>query len=158
MNFQEQMIAEWYEDCGYFVKTNVRFGRTDHGGSVGEMDVVARHLRRLELVHVESSVGSRSWTKELEEARRKFKTAEPYYEELFGPYDSLERIAVCGYARKTLNRRKKEFGQHGIRLMSVPELIRVIARRLEGRAFGRNVIPESSPILRAMQLLMDYRK
>ncbi len=35
MNFLEQLAAEWYEDSGYFVRTNLRFGVNfdGHGGA-----------------------------------------------------------------------------------------------------------------------------
>ena len=46
MNFLEQVIAEWFSHKGYFVKTNIKFGKLPRGGFAGEMDVVAFHLKR----------------------------------------------------------------------------------------------------------------
>ncbi len=41
MNFLEQLVAEWYAYKGYFVRTNIKFGKRIRGGYEGEMDVVA---------------------------------------------------------------------------------------------------------------------
>src|SRR5690349_2182454 len=42
-NFLEQLVAEWYEFQGYFVRRNVRVGPRAGGGHAGELDVVAFH-------------------------------------------------------------------------------------------------------------------
>ncbi|MDB5072672.1 MAG: hypothetical protein JWM87_3783 [Candidatus Eremiobacteraeota bacterium] len=40
-NFLEQLVAEWYEYRGYFVRRNVLVGRRSQGGQDGELDIVA---------------------------------------------------------------------------------------------------------------------
>jgi hypothetical protein len=52
MNFLEQLTSEWYAYRGYFVRTNVKFGRRPAGGYEGEMDVVAFDPLKKVLVHV----------------------------------------------------------------------------------------------------------
>ena len=54
MNFLEQVVAEWFSYEGYFVKTNIKFGKLPRGGFTGEMDVVAFHPKTRELVHIET--------------------------------------------------------------------------------------------------------
>ena len=43
INFLEQLVAEWYEFQGYFVRRNVRVGERPGGGHDSELDVVAFH-------------------------------------------------------------------------------------------------------------------
>ncbi len=66
MNFLEQLAAEWYGYRGYFCRTNIRFGKTGHGGHIGEMDVIAYHPKTREFIHVECSSDSWSWEKKRE--------------------------------------------------------------------------------------------
>jgi len=56
MNFLEQLISEWYAHKGYFVRTNIKFGRLSHGGWKGEIDVVAYEPKSKEFIHVETSI------------------------------------------------------------------------------------------------------
>jgi hypothetical protein len=39
-NFLEELVAEWYEFKGYFVRRSIRVGRRNGGGHEGELDVV----------------------------------------------------------------------------------------------------------------------
>src|SRR5437016_5364675 len=43
VNFLEQLVAEWYEYQGYFIRRNVRVGKLAAGGYECELDVVAFH-------------------------------------------------------------------------------------------------------------------
>lgn len=43
MNYLEQLISEWYEYQGYFVRRNVLVGKRSDGGWECELDVVAFH-------------------------------------------------------------------------------------------------------------------
>ena len=67
MNFLEQVIAEWFSHKGYFVKTNIKFGKLPSGGFAGEVDVVAFHPQTRELVHIEASTdgGAKRFKKSL---------------------------------------------------------------------------------------------
>ena len=59
-NFLEQLVAEWYEYKGYFVRRNVLVGRRSRGGYECELDVVAFNPEEKHLVHIEPSVDQRS--------------------------------------------------------------------------------------------------
>ncbi len=61
MNFLEQLIAEWYAYRGFFVRTNIRFGKRPAGGYEGEIDVAAFNPRTKHLVHIETSTDADSW-------------------------------------------------------------------------------------------------
>ena len=84
MNFLEQVIAEWFSHKGYFVKTNIKFGKLPSGGFAGEVDVVAFHPQTRELVHIEASTDGGA-----KRFKEKFDLAKRYYGELFEfSYDS----------------------------------------------------------------------
>ena len=72
MNFLEQVAAEWFSLRGYFVKTNLKFGKLPVGGWAGEMDVLAFHPQIRELVHIETSSDALSWKERCERFRQKF--------------------------------------------------------------------------------------
>jgi hypothetical protein len=61
INFLEQLVAEWYEFNGYFVRRNVMVGRRSGGGWECELDVVALHPKKKRLVHIETSMDAASW-------------------------------------------------------------------------------------------------
>jgi len=53
MNHLEQLVAEWYEYQGYFVRRNVHVGKRSNGGWECELDVVAFNPSEKHLVHIE---------------------------------------------------------------------------------------------------------
>lgn len=55
-NYLEQLVAEWYEYQGYFVRRNILVGKRDKGGHECELDVVAFNPETQHLVHVEPSM------------------------------------------------------------------------------------------------------
>lgn len=150
MNFLEQLVAEWYSFNGYFVQTNVKFGKLMAGGYEGEMDVVAFHPQEKVLVHVETSSDADSWEGRKRRFARKFKGANKYYSELFQfGYHSVEKIAIVGFGR---TRPKSVSFDDGVVIKTVPEFIAEIAADLKGRNPAKQAVPEHWPILRAMQL------
>jgi hypothetical protein len=72
MNHLEQLVAEWYEYRGYFVRRNVQVGKRDKGGYDCELDVVAFHPEKQHLVHVEPSMDAHTWVKREERFAKKF--------------------------------------------------------------------------------------
>ena len=51
VNFREQLIAEWYERRGYFVRTNEKWP----DGRRGDMDVLALCPETRKLIHIETA-------------------------------------------------------------------------------------------------------
>jgi hypothetical protein len=45
-NYLEQLLAEWYEFQGYFIRQNVWVGKRPQGGYECELDIVAFHPGR----------------------------------------------------------------------------------------------------------------
>ncbi len=147
MNFLEQLCAEWYSYRGFFVRTNVKFGRLAHGGWRGEIDVAAYDPRTGDFVHVETSTDAHSWEKRKKRFLRKFDDAAHHYDDLF-PFErgKVERIAIVGF------RNPKDLIFPGsIRVVSIADFIGEILRGLKGKHPLRDAIPETFPLLRAMQ-------
>lgn len=61
-NHLEQLVSEWYEYQGYFVRRNINVGlRKNKGGYECELDVVAFNPETKHLVHIEPSNDADSW-------------------------------------------------------------------------------------------------
>ena len=69
-NFLEQLIAEWYELQGYFLRRNVWVGKRAKGGYECELDIIAFHPGKKHLVQIEPSMDASSWA----ERERKYKS------------------------------------------------------------------------------------
>lgn len=59
-NYLEQLVGEWYEYRGYFVRRNVLVGKRAKGGYDCELDVVAFHPAKHHLVQIEPSMDADS--------------------------------------------------------------------------------------------------
>ena len=148
MNFLEQLVAEWYGFKGYFVKTNMKYAKLDLGGYGGEMDVVAFHPSTKELVHIEASSDSYSWDKRKTHFLKKFNSANKHYKDIFDfEYSSLKQIALVGSANP---RKEISFGQ-GIVIQSFVDFMHTIHNDLKKRGPWKEAVPESYPLLRAIQ-------
>ena len=156
MNFLEQVAAEWFSLRGYFVKTNLKFGKLPVGGWAGEMDVMAFHPQIRELAHIETSSDALSWKERCERFRQKFDLAEQHYSDLF-PFslDSKRRIAIGGFGYTTPAKVKDTLGER-IEVESVPEFLRKVTAELRKRHPSKQAIPENLPLLRAMQFVLHW--
>ena len=70
-NYLEQLVAEWYEYQGYFIRRNVRVGKLPKGGYEGELDIVAFHPEKKHLVHIEPTHDAHTWAKREERFENK---------------------------------------------------------------------------------------
>lgn len=154
MTFLEQLVSEWYSYRGYYVRTNVMVGKRIAGGYEGELDVVAFHPQTKEIVHVETSMDSLPWDKRRERFARKFELGRRHIPELFAFTKRRPvQIVVFGYPRTT--RDPEPLGDH-IQVLLMPQLIREIAEELSHMTIETRVIPETFPLLRAIQFALDY--
>ena len=157
MNFLEQLTAEWYEHNGYFIRTNLKFGRSANGrgGHIGEMDVVAFHPMNKVLIHVETSTDSYSWEKRQRHFESKFTRAEKYYSQLFHfDYDSIEKLAIVGLRKSPTD--WISFGED-IAILTTPAFINHITERLKNLSPLKQAVPEHWPLIRVLQLSSFYR-
>ena len=100
-NFLEQLVAEWYEFRGYFVRRNINVGPRPEGGFESELDVVAFHPTKRHLVHIEPSMDAHSWDQREKRFAVKFAAGRRFIPSVFSGFADLpkiEQIALLVFA------------------------------------------------------------
>jgi hypothetical protein len=155
-NFLEQMVTEWYEYRGYFVRRNVAVGKRAGGGHECELDIVAFDPIRHRLVHVEPSMDAESWAKRERSFRRKFDAGLKYIPDLFPgselPHE-IEQIAIFALASRTNHPTIA-----GRKVLLVSDLMREIMEDLGESKPASATVAEHHSILRTLQFVVQYRK
>jgi hypothetical protein len=154
-NHLEQIIAEWYEFNGYFVRRNIHVGKRTKGGYECELDVVAFNPINKNLVHIEPSLDADSWENRERRYRKKFEAGRKYIPQLFEGLDVLipiDQIAIFFFASKA---NRDTIG--GGRIMLVPELLRDIIEGLSKRKVAKHAVPENFPLLRTIQFVAEFQ-
>src|SRR5689334_5505144 len=82
-NHLEELVAEWYQFQGFFVRRNVQVGKRTQGGYECELDVVAFHPGHKRLIHIEPSLDGDSWTVREKRYQKKFEAGRRYIPDLF---------------------------------------------------------------------------
>ena len=153
-NFLEQLVCEWHEFRGYFVRRNVRVGRRAKGGWDGELDIVAFHPARNHLVHVEPSSDSHRWDIREKRFAKKFDAGRKYIPKLFegfAPLPEIEQIALL-----VLGSKKDHPTVGGGRVMMIGELMSDIRQELSQRSFLRSAVSEQYQLLRTLQFAAEF--
>ena len=157
VNFLEQLVAEWYEYRGYFVRRNVKVGKRQKGGYECELDVVAFHPGIKDLVHIEPSTDASSWEMREKRYTKKFDAGRKYIPEMFpGLLDDTttpEQIALLVFAPRT-----QERSLAGGRVVHVSGFLAEIVQHFKGFSMMSAGVPEGFPILRTFQFVVEYRK
>jgi hypothetical protein len=154
-NYLEQLLAEWYEYRGYFVRRNVLVGRRPNGGYECELDIVAFHPGKKHLVHVEPSMDTYSWEKREERLAKKFAAGKKHIPALFAGLEippQTEQIAVLVYGSE---KTKSEMG--GGKVVFIRTILREIFKHLAPLRLESNAVPEHLAILRSFQFVAQYR-
>ena len=154
MNHLEQLVSEWYEYQGYFVRKNVLVGKLNRGGWEGELDVVAFHPDKMHLVQIEPSMDANSWAKRELRYKRKFDTGKKYIPEIFSGIQipvEIEQIALFGLGSKANN---PTLG--GGRVMLVSDLLSDIVACLKERRVEKMAVSEQFPLLRTIQFVCQH--
>lgn len=155
MNHLEQLVAEWYEFRGYFVRRNVQVGRRPNGGYECELDVVAFCPTRNHLVHLEPSMDADTWATRERRYAKKFGAGQKYIRGLFGSMtlpNAIEQIAVLGFAS---NANVKTLA--GGRIQTTAELLAEITVEIAPRKIASAAVPEQYPLLRTIQFAYQLR-
>jgi hypothetical protein len=155
MNFLESLVAEWYEFRGYFVRTNPRARLRPEGGWDVELDVLAYSPSDQRLIHIETSSDAYSWSQRKDIFLKKFDLSQEEYEELVGTkISTIEKIAIVGWSS---TKRDLNWGE-GIKVKPIPQLMDEITIELKETSSKKQAMPESCPLLRAMQMAFTYNK
>lgn len=154
-NYLEQLIAEWYEYQGYFIRQNVWVGKLAKGGYECELDIVAFHPGNNHLVQIEPSMDAASWAERERRYRKKFEAGRKYIPELFQGLSiptKIEQIAVLVFASK-----QNHETLAGGKIVLVGELLSEILKDLRSKSVSSMAIPEQHPILRTLQFVAQYK-
>ena len=156
MNHLEQLVGEWYEYSGYFVRRNILVGKRVKGGYDCELDVVAFHPASGHLVQIEPSLDAHSWEKRAARFKKKFAAGRKYIPALFSGVtvpDTIDQIALFVFAS---NAHVKELA--GGRVATAAEFYSDIIRGLRGKKVAKEAVPEQFPLLRTMQYCLEYER
>ena len=154
-NFLEQLVAEWYEYQGYFVRRNINVGRRAAGGYECELDIIAFDPKSRKVIHIEPSMDAQSWAQRTERYKKKFRAGQRYIPMLFEGLDivgPIEQIALFVFAS---NKVKQTIS--GGKVMLVPELLQQIFAKVKGQTIAKAAVPEQFPLIRTLQMVSDYR-
>ena len=155
LNHLEQILAEWLEYRGYFVRRNIKVGKRERGGYEGELDIVALHPTEKKLVHFEPSTDTHSWETREKRYRKKFDAGKKHIADLFHGLsipDEIEQYAVFLYGS---DKNHKEVG--GGRVLMVDDLLKEIVAELGTKRIANGIVPEQYPLLRMLHLACEYR-
>lgn len=156
INHLEELIAEWYEYKGYYVKRNVLVGKRTKGGYECELDIIAFNPATKHLVHIEPSLDSDSWSIRERRYQKKFNAGKKYIKDHltgFALPDEIDQLAVFLYATNTNHPTLA-----GGRVISAGDILYEIFLELESKKIMNAAIPEHLSILRSFQYVCEFRK
>lgn len=152
-NHLEQLISEWLEFKGYFVRRNVKVGKLSHGGHEGELDIIAYHPIDNHLIQIEPSIDAHTWEKREYRFTKKFKSGLNHIiPEIFPwlPHNKkFEQWAVIWGS----NKNHETIG--GGKVVPIWELYQIISKDVIAVPKS-TAIPEQFPLLRTMQYTLRW--
>ena len=153
-NHLENLIKEWFEYRGYFVRTNVQVEKRARGGYDAELDIVAFDPKSGKVVHLEPSLDALSWEKREARFRRKFDAGRKHIHRLLAGLPlsgELDQVAVLVFAATA---GRESIG--GGRIMHASELLAEILLDLRSKRLAKQAVPEHWPLLRTLQYVCEY--
>jgi hypothetical protein len=156
MDYLEQLVSEWYEYQGYFVRHDLWVGLELDGSYEAELNVVAFHPVNNHLVHIEPYLDCLDWKECEQHFRIKFEAGQKYLHRMFGlvPRASIEQVALIAVTNGLDPHRRTVAGAKIVRL---PEFLAVIVAKLSTFSVAANLVPEQWPLLRTLQFVTEYR-
>jgi hypothetical protein len=149
MNHLEQLVGEWLQYQGYFVRVAVPVGPRAKGGFDGELDVIGLNFAHQHLLHVECSLDADSWHKRREKVSKKFERGRKHIKHIFRDVplpEVLDQVCILKFASSS----RKEIG--GGRILSVHDFVHEIFDGLKHTSPASGAVPSTYPLLRTLQL------
>ena len=151
MNHLEQLVSEWLQYSGYFVRTAVMVGPRSRGGFEGELDVVGLQVANRHLLHVECSLDALSWAVREQRFRKKFDQGQRHIKHaLFQGFtlpEAIDGVVVLQFAGRNS---PEHIG--GGRLVTGKQFVREILDGLKNTDPASGAVPTTFPLLRTLQL------
>ena len=154
MEYLESLVREWYEYQGYFVRRDLWVGFESDGSYECELDVVAFHPTRRHVVHIEPSYDLLNWREKEQHFQSKFDAGKKYLHRMFGgePPLHVEQAALIlesgGTHAHTIG---------GGKIVLLCDFLAEILQRLSGFGMSTSTVPEQWPLIRTLQLVVNYR-
>lgn len=150
----EDLIAEHLDWLGYIVKRNVLVGKRAKGGWVMELDIMAYHPGRAEVIHAEPSLDAHTWAKREQRFRKKFDAGKRFaFAEVF-PW--LDETAVSFKQLAIVSSRGGRTNLAGGQLVTVDEYIASVRRDIRPLGVAaRGAVPSKYPLLRMIQFVVN---
>jgi hypothetical protein len=154
VEYLEQLVSEWYEYQGYFVRKDLWVGFQADGSYECELDVVAFHPTRRHVVHIEPSYDLLSWSEKERHFQSKFDAGKKYLHRMFGGESHLhvEQVALIlesdGATAHTIG---------GGKIVLLSDFLAEILQRLCGFDMSSSTVPEQWPLIRTLQYVVSYR-
>jgi hypothetical protein len=156
MNYLEQLVYEWYEYQGYFVRCNTHVGKRAAGGYECELDIVAFHPTTMHIIHVEPSMDAHSWEERERRYRKKFEAGKKYIPHMIPGFKigtPIEQVAIFGMLK-----RKSRENLAGGKVLGISDLLKSIINELSNLKIAKEAVPEQFPLLRNIQFICEHSK
>lgn len=153
-SFLEQLVSEWFEYNGYFVRSHVRCSGSRKREL--ELDLVAIDPLRRRVVHAETGLDSHSWAERERRCREKFDAGRKLIPTLLPEHGDplqVEQMVVLGIASKA-----SHATVGGARVVLAAELIGEIIDAFQERKVRSREVAEQHFILRTLQFIAEYRR
>jgi len=153
MNHLEQLVTEWFEYLGHFVKTSVNVGKRERGGYDGELDVVSIDIVNRRIIHVECGCELTSVDKWNERYAAKFERGRKFIPQILPAHADwpIEQVSVLMFNTSA----RREFG--GVRSITYAELVKSIEEGLVNTRLNTSAVPSQFGLVRAIQMAMEAR-
>ena len=147
-NHLEELVKEYYEYKGYFVRSNVRVSKREQGGYDGEIDILAYHPSNREMLHIECSMDAGSKKKEEKMAEKKFQQDLDYGKIMPFEINNPKKIYIIGQTKSQnqINMPK------GVEHISLGPFIQKVYNDLPSN-ITKEIVPEVYPLLRTIQFI-----
>lgn len=155
LNYLEQLLSEWYEFQGYYLRRNVLVGKRPKGGHECELDIVGFHPVEKKLIQIEPSMDASSWEQREERYRKKFDAGRRHIPSLFVGLEipkEIDQQAVFVFAS---TRNVQTIG--GGRVVHIRTILAEIFAKLRSRSIYKSTTPEHQAILRSFQFVAEYK-
>ncbi len=155
MEYLEQLVTEWYEYQGYFVRRGLWVGLESDGSYECVLDVVAFHPLRHHVVQIEPSLDLLSFDEKERHFQPKFDAGRRYLHRMFGvePHSHIDQIALI-----VADEKLPHHVIGGGRIVLQANFLADILQHLSGVDSATAPVPEKWPLIRTLQLVSDYRE
>ncbi len=154
MNYLEQLVREWYEYRGYFVRRDLWVGLEPSDGSYEcELDIVAFHPTHRHVVHIETSCDLRNLQDNERHFQAKFDAGKKYLHRIFGIADHLhiEQNALILESEET---QMPTIG--GGKVLLLRDFFGKILQELSSTDVSAAMVPEQWPLILTLQLAQGH--